>query len=226
MNYKAIIFDLDGTIIETEHIWHHATTSLITSRGIAYTPELQQELTMRLHGLSMKESCQVIKDLTGIQDRVEDLVQEKMGVANKAYSEHIRFIDGFETFHQKVKGHNMAMAIATNAQAQTVAITDSKLNLTQFFGNHIYNISHVNFVGKPNPAIYLHAAQQLAIDPQDCIVIEDSAHGIEAAKRAGMFCVGINTSKKPGLLAQSDMIINHYNDLDLPLLLGHITNPL
>ena len=68
---------------------------------------------------------------------------------------------------------------------------------------------------KPNPAIYLYAAQQLGIDPEDCIAIEDSRHGIRAAKNAGMFCIGINSSKNLENIQEADHKIDAYHELDL-----------
>ena len=213
---KAIIFDMDGTIIETEHIWKYATATLLTSRGITITPELEHELSMRLAGLSSRECCIIIKELTNISDSVESLMLEKSKLANDVYEQGIRLIHGFQAFHTVAKSLNLKIGLATNVSAQTVAITNKKLNLTQFFGQHMYNISHVNFIGKPNPDIYLHAAQQLDVDPKHCIAIEDSAHGIQAAQKAGMFCIGINTSQKPELLQKANLIINGYHEIDLP----------
>lgn len=68
---------------------------------------------------------------------------------------------------------------------------------------------------KPYPDLYLHAAAQLGIDPEECIAIEDSATGLAAAKSAGMFCIGINTAKKPETLSEAHMIIDTYDQIDL-----------
>lgn len=215
MNYKAIIFDMDGTIIETNHIWTAVTHKLITSRGGIVTPELAQTLSVRLSGLSAPECCAIIKELTGIPGTIEELLEEKSLNAHDAFEEGIRFIEGFVPFHQELKERNLKSGLATNASNTTVSITNKKLNLEQFFGEHLYNLSHVNSVGKPNLAIYLHAAKQLQVDPLQCIAIEDSAHGIQAAKNAGMFCIGINTSRKPELLSMADIIIDSYDEINL-----------
>lgn len=210
---------MDGTIIDTEHIWERATTELIESKGVRYTQELREELNKHIHGLALVKSCQLIKDMFQLPHPVEELIVEKGTRANNLYKENVIFIEGFTDFIDKVMKHDLKRGIATNADADTVAITNQKLNLERYFGQHIYNVSHVQNRCKPDPALYLHASEKLEIEPRDCIVIEDSAHGIEAAKKAGMVCIGINTSKKPDQLKKADMIIDGYAELDLKKLL-------
>lgn len=220
MKYKAIIFDMDGTIIDTEDIWRQARHDLIEARGVTISDELAKELEHKTHGIALRQSCSYIKELANLTDDIDLLIQENSKRACDLYETKVRFINGFLDFHAKAQAHNLKIGLATNADDQTVHVTNKRLNLRKLFGEHIYNITHVNFVGKPHPAIYLHTARQLGLKPHECLVIEDSAGGIKAAKAAGMFCIGINSARKPELLAESDMIIDHYDQIDLGKLLG------
>lgn len=219
MKFKAIIFDLDGTIVDTSDIWHRANELLIESKGITYTPELRELIQSKIHGLATHRSCSIIKDVLSLPDELDSLISEKRKIAQQLYETKLAFIDGFEEFHDDVEELGLLHGIATNADDTTVSLTDKSLNLRKFFGEHIYGISCVNYVCKPDPAIYLHAAEQLGCKPADCLAIEDSAHGIEAAQRAGLFCIGINTAKSHDQVKKADLIVDEYQAIDLKKLL-------
>jgi HAD superfamily hydrolase (TIGR01509 family) len=215
MKYEAIIFDMDGTIVATNDIWHRVDLEILKKRSIPFTPELKRELETRLLGLAMYESCIILKELTGIIEDTQILIREKQQLADALYHEGVSYMPGFEDFHQKLKKLNIPTAIATNATEKTLQKTDKKLNLKKHFGEHLYSIAHVNNVCKPDPAIYLFAAQQLSADPKKCLVFEDSAHGVAAAKAAGMTCIGINSAGNKKYTERADMIIDHFHELDV-----------
>ena len=219
MKYKAIIFDMDGTIVNTEKIWGEATKRLIECKGVCFTADLEKELSPRLVGLAMHKSCGIIKDLIGCPDSIEELVHQKRDLALGLYAQGISFIEGFSDFHGKLAGHDLKSAIATSACDKTLLLTDQALNLKRFFGEHLYGISCVGNVCKPDPAIYLYAADKLKVDPKDCIAIEDSAHGIDSARAAGMFCVGIKTSHDKNQTRDAHQTIDRYDEIDLRELL-------
>lgn len=214
MTIKAIIFDMDGTIIDTEHIWTFATKNLLLSRAISQCTIESSNVFNKIHGLAVDKSCQILKDTFSLKDPLELLIKEKSSFAISLYAKEVRFIEGFIDFHKKITNAQLKTGLATNADDQTLEIANKALNLTAYFGIHMYNISCVDNRCKPDPALYLHAAKQLDLNPAECIAIEDSAHGIIAAKKAGMRCIGINTIRNKELLAQADLIIDTYKELD------------
>ena len=219
MHYKAIIFDLDGTIIDTEWIWKKVTKDIVTSRGIAFDETVKHELENKLHGQAIALSCSILKKVFSIHDPVEKLIQEKMKRACALYNTHLTFIQGFEQFHKTVSAHKLKTGIATNSDEITLANAKRKLKLELFFGKHIYGIADVDNRSKPDPAIYLYAAKKLNVAPNTCIAIEDSSHGIHAAKKAGMFCIGINTANAYESIKHADIVVNSYNEINLDKLI-------
>lgn len=218
MKYKAIIFDLDGTIIDTEHIWRDATYEVMRRREIEVTPELQQKLGTIMAGVGLKKGCEYLIQMFSLKDTVEEIAHEKNTLALSFLKDRLVFMDGFIQFHTKIKTFNLSMGIATNADEHTLALVQEKLQIGQFFGEHVY---HAGLVGKykPDPAVYLHAAEKLGIKPEECIAIEDSKHGIQAALNAGMYCIGLNSAQKIELVQDAHHVVNHYDEIELEKLL-------
>ncbi len=219
-NYDAIIFDLDGTIIDTERFWKQASQALLERRGIVLDKKTHDTLFTQLQGLALNKSCLMIKQTAHLPESVEELIAEKSEIAHSCYKKGLSFIPGFVEFHQKLSMLGLKSGIATNAIAESAELTDKILNLKRFFGQHIYNVNHVNFKNKPDPALYLFAANKLCVAPGRCIAIEDSAHGVRAAKQAGLYCIGINTAGKPNQLQEADCIVNGYQEIQLEQILG------
>lgn len=219
MKFKAIIFDLDGTIIDSNSAWKDSVKTILENRKIILTPEAEQNMHAQIEGLELKTATQVVKKVADIDDSIECLVEETLTHVKNNYDKNLKFIDGFLNFHAFVEQLKLPKGIATNADQTTLAIAKQKMELSKLFGQHIYSIADVNNVYKPNPDVYLYAANQLKVDPSECIAIEDSAHGVTAAKAAGMYCIGINTNKSPQHIRHSDRIIDAYQDLCLLTLL-------
>lgn len=215
MKIKAIIFDMDGTIIDTTDIWSQANNSLIRSKKPDICNIVLKEILDKVHGLALPYTCQVIKDTLKINDSIENLIDQKVSIVTSLYNNGIKFIDGFEKFYSHVKANNLITAIATNADLYTLQSAKNSLNLEMFFGHNIYDISYVNNVCKPNPDIYLYAINKINVSFNQCIAIEDSANGIRAAKAAGIFCIGINTAKDREKLNEADYVVDNYEQIDL-----------
>lgn len=219
MKFQAIIFDLDGTIIDTQWIWQKAKNDLLASRNVQLSEQQIAQMQEKMHSVGLKVACDIIRNDLGVTDSTEILVQEMQDRASNLYQTSLTFIPGFETFHKQALSHQLKCSIATSSDSTTLGHAKKKLNLELFFGEHIYDIEKVDYRYKPDPAIYLLAAEKINIAPQHCIAIEDSAVGITAAKRAGMFCIGIDTAKLGKSISHADIVVDSYEQIDLPTIL-------
>jgi HAD superfamily hydrolase (TIGR01509 family) len=217
MHPRALIFDMDGTIIDSNAIWHHATAELLRMCNVSLAGEELDMFNTQIHSLSTPETCRIIKSLSDTSLTIEEMVHMKRSIAHSLYTSQnsLNFVTGFPEFHQQVKAAQIKSGVATNADEGTLAITDKLVNLTQYFGPHLYSIKEVQNRCKPHPDIYLHVADQLEVAPHECIAIEDSAHGIAAARAAGMRCIGINTGNDLRQLREANYIIKNYHDLTI-----------
>lgn len=215
-NIHAIIFDMDGTIIDTDLLWKTANRYILDEHAQHLSSEEKDEIITSFQHLTFYEIWTILQKNHNVPLTLEEIAEENTRHVHTMYEIHgINFIPDFKEFHDKITKLNIKKAIATSSQEKTVKVILDKVPLCDYFGTHIYHVDHVNKAYKPKPDVYLHAAQELQVDPCNCIAIEDSSSGIKAAKAAGMYCIAINTGKNHKLLEQADEIIESFLDINL-----------
>lgn len=212
--FKAIIFDMDGTIIKTEHIWRNVTKEVLVQRGFDTAKPEKIEFLNSLSGMGMHNAVTALKTRFNLADSVEELIAQKIAIADMMFQEQVEFIEGFEVFHEKLQLHTIPTSIATNATPENLRTLATKLNFEKFFGANMYCTADVAYKAKPDPAVFLHAAQMLGVRPEECIVFEDSLPGFLAAKAAGMKCIAIKNSLNHSLLDKVHGAIESYHEAE------------
>jgi len=209
---NAVIFDMDGVIVDTEPVHRYAYFKQFDELNILVTDEMFASYT----GNSTRNVFQKLKETFEIDTEVEDLIQRKRTIFNEAFDtkEDLYLIEGVENLIKKLYNAGFELILASSASVVTIDRVFKRFNLYPYF-SHI--VSGENFPkSKPHPAIFQHAASLSRFPKEECIVIEDSWNGVEAAVGAGLFCVGYNSEhSKMQDLSKANVIINHFDELQV-----------
>lgn len=206
--YRGVIFDLDGVITDTARYHYLAWKKLADELGI-YFDEVINE---RLKGVSRLQSLEIIlekSDKKYSQEEKEYYANKK----NEYYKEMIKritpedLLPGVERFIEELKKRGIKTAIASVSKNAFTVVENLKIR-DQF--DYIVDANEIKH-GKPDPEIFLNAAKHLGIPPEKCIGIEDSAAGITAIKKAGMFAVGVGN---PETVKEADLILKDLSEAD------------
>ena len=208
MNNYAIIFDMDGVLVDSNPYHKIALHQFCAKYGYHLTEE---GLRNKIYGRTNKEW---ITNLFGTlpPDQLAQYGEEKEALYRELFDKDIQPVAGLLDFLHLLNKHKIPRAIGTSAPWSNVDFTLSKTG-TQSFFHIILDESHVTH-SKPNPEIYINVAKRLGLPPQQCIVFEDSLSGVISAKQAGAKVVGITTTHTPAELSETDLIINDFKNLD------------
>ena len=215
---SAAIFDLDGTVLNNEPVYGQAFKKVLQDLGIFI-----EDKYPHLSGIGIKESWDYLVKRFKIQTTrsLEDLVK----ATQEAYAEKlpgVQFQKGFAQFAGELKRHGIALALATSNDAQMLEKVDGVFDLKRFFSvmTTKEEVPHL----KPAPDLFLKAAEKLNMRPENCVVVEDTRAGIEAAHRAGMEAVGIASDpQRTEDLHEAKLIIPDFEGLTVEKLLMHIS---
>ncbi|MCK5052104.1 MAG: HAD family phosphatase [Candidatus Cloacimonetes bacterium] len=181
MKYKAIIFDLDGTLIDSMGIWIQIDKEYLEMRNIPVPDDLFKDVET---GNSFKEICQYFKDKFNLPDSIEEIGAEWTGMVEKHYKSDVKLKPNAKELIKYLSMNNVKIAIGTSNTkylTETVLRANGVLN---FFDSIVAGCEDIK--GKPFPDIFLKAAEEINVTPGDCLVIEDTLHGVLAAHNGGM----------------------------------------
>jgi len=203
----AFIFDMDGVIVDSNPTHKIALKQFCKKLGYDLS---ETDLREKIYGRTNRDW---LLNLFGQLDEqtIRKYADEKEALFRQLYID-IKPVNGLLPFLDKLDSLDISRAIATSAPRANVDFTLQKTNTGKYFKT-ILDDSFVT-EGKPNPQIYLKSASALGFDPQNCIVFEDSLSGVQAGKRAGCKVVGITTTHTREELAETDFIIDDFENLE------------
>ncbi|WP_284619835.1 HAD family hydrolase [Aquabacterium humicola] len=186
---RAILFDMDGTLVDNMAFHTTSWVQFFASRGRQIDPQAFFRRTTGRH------AAEILRDWLdgGLSDaECEALTEVKEGLYRRLYAPHLKPLAGLEAFIAQARAQGVRLAVGTAAPPSNVRFTLDGLGLRDHF-DAVVGAADVQR-GKPDPEVFLKAAQACGAEPRDCIVIEDAPLGLEAARRAGMRAVALTTT--------------------------------
>jgi HAD superfamily hydrolase (TIGR01509 family) len=207
---EAVVFDLDGILVQTEEVWDEVREALARERGGRYDAEAQRAMM----GMSSLEWSRFMHDELGIPGRPEEISAEVVRRMEARYRERLPLIEGAREAVERLAAR-WPLGLASSSNRPLI---DAVLELAGLRDHFRATVSSEEVPrGKPAPDVYLETALRLGVDPERCAAIEDSHSGIRSAKAAGMLVVAVpNPSFPPGddALAEADVVLESLGDLD------------
>jgi HAD superfamily hydrolase (TIGR01509 family) len=206
---QAVVFDLDGVIVDSEHVWDAAREALSRERGGDWHEGAQQDMM----GMSSVEWSRYMHERLGLKDPPEEISAEVVRRLQATYREELPLIDGATEAVARLAGR-WPLGLASSSNREIIDLVLELSGLDRFFEATVS--SEEVRRGKPSPDVYLEAARRLGADPAGSAAVEDSRSGILSASAAGMRVVAIPNKRFPPdeeALAAADVIIPSINEL-------------
>lgn len=212
MALKAVLFDMDGVIVDTEPL--HRKAYYKTFEGLEI--EVSEELYSTFTGASTQKVFETIIEKFSLENSTDELMVTKRAAFKDYFYNDLEFdlVGGVRELIEHYYENGVKLVLASSATRTTIDMVFEKFGLEKYF---IGKISGADLkASKPHPEIFLLAAEIANEPAENCMVIEDSTNGILAAHRAGIFCAGFksqNTFKQDYSLA--DIVVSDFKELEL-----------
>ncbi len=196
MKTAALIFDMDGTMIDSMPFHAKSWVEFTRRHGVELDlPELMRRTT----GRTGVECMRVLFERDIPHDEALVLINEKEAIYRELFTPAFAEVGGFRRFAAEARERGLKIGVGTAGDKHNISFTFSHLQMA--VAPHAVVGGDEGLPGKPEPAIFLEAARRLGVPPDQCIVFEDAPFGIEAARRAGMRAVAVCTSHEASELA-------------------------
>jgi HAD superfamily hydrolase (TIGR01509 family) len=207
---EAVVFDMDGVLVDTEHLWDEVREELTEEWGGRYTPEAQEAMM----GMSSREWSRYLHETVGLREPPEAINDEVVRRMLARYEIELPVVPGAVEAVRNLAAAGLRLAVASSSNRELIDAVIDRLGLTAFF--EVTVSSEEVERGKPAADVYLEAAHRLGIEPSRCVAIEDSASGIRAARAAGMRVIAYPNRRYPPadeVLTLAETVVDSMDDV-------------
>lgn len=207
MKVRAVVFDMDGLMFDTEALFFQVASETLAVRGKSFTPQIMQAMI----GRRSSDAGHLLKTLAGLDEPVEVLLGEVRQRFRAELDRAVHPTPGLFVLLDHLRRRAVPAAVATSSGRSSAGALLSRHGLTEFF-DFVLTAEDVTR-GKPDPQIYLLAAERFGMPAGSILVLEDSPAGVAAAKGAGAIAVGVPHEHSPAEgLAAADLIVPRLDD--------------
>ncbi|MFQ3588025.1 MAG: beta-phosphoglucomutase family hydrolase [Fimbriimonadaceae bacterium] len=214
---RALIFDMDGTLVDNMEYHAKAWIALFADNGVAVT----EEEFYRTAGMKATETVRHFMGGEVPEDQCRMYAAQKEFLYRYLYRPKLRPVRGLRPLIRSARSHGLKLAVATASSRRNIEFTLGGLGLRDAFD--AVAGAHEVERGKPHPDLFLLAARRMEVEPEQCLVFEDAGNGLEAAHRAGMRAIGVATFHSHADLASypsTVRVVRHFGELRLREVLG------
>jgi len=186
----AVVFDLDGVILDSEHVWDEVREELARERGGRWSDRAQRDMM----GMSSPEWSRYMHDVVGVPDPPDAINREVVRRMLERYTERLPLIDGAVQAVRRL-AERRSVGLASSSNREIIERVLEVAGIAPLFRATVSSEEVAR--GKPAPDVYLEAARRLEVDPARCAAVEDSSNGIRSARAAGMRVVAIPNPRYP-----------------------------
>jgi HAD superfamily hydrolase (TIGR01509 family) len=205
----AVVFDLDGVLIDSEHVWDEERQQLAEERGGRWNENASRDMM----GMSSLEWSRYMHDVVGLTEEPEEISAEVVRRLTDRYGRELPLIAGAEQAVERI-AERWPLALASSSNRELIDLVLESSGLGRCFEASVSSEEVAR--GKPAPDVFLEAARRLDAEPTRCAAVEDSENGILAAKAAGMRTIAIPNQQYPphdDSLAAADAVLATIDDL-------------
>lgn len=202
--YDAVIFDLDGTLVDSMWVWEKIDIEFLKRHGVDVPNGMDKEL----EGKSFTETATYFKERFNLTMTVDEIKQSWNEMAWEYYTTKVTLKPGIREFLEYLKDHEMKIGIGSSNSIELIQAVLKALEIDQYF-DQIRTSCEVGR-GKPFPDIYLKVADDLQVEPSKCLVFEDVPNGVRAAKSAGMTAWGIKDRQTEEMIQEIKELADHF----------------